>query len=816
MQIVPVGSSGWVQAPNPAASVATGAPSDVFSPTPPDPASLESRGPLLAPPEKAPAGEPPRSLVLESQASVPESGRPLEFTPLDPLRQTVFHHPDLLIARFARQMLGRSESSVVRHQDAYGPVEGCLEALQNPELADEALARLPLALGNRPPRPDVLWAVANQAREQRPAAIGLLNRWKDQGHLEFSQEVLSGPFQVIGQRLESSPGLDDRDSERDRFLEESELYEVKDRPAEVVSALVERCAARASEKDIKALSYLLDSDFSEPLGKAAAREHFEHVSTAITRYLGRGGKFEDSDVPFSLLCRLVKEFPERCDAGWVRAHLAPSLRHLDGNMGPLLTLASTEQVASLLDTALQDRPSTIADWRLTAAQRLMSEPDYRPTAEQSHWMSQFLILRPASDQMDFAAESLAVSWMSRLKSLDQEAFSQLQLPDLSGQMKPLPEALLARLEQRPSEQLLKYFDNPERLNALVCLPPEEAARLRAELKARPTFQLDLAVLLANQDRAALAEAVKTRLGTILPQEEDAGVRTFMQTLRMSLLKSPDEHGECLLRHQVALAYRPGHWMSSMRPSLTSALSEPSLDRKALLDSVSETLRAQVPGRLPELTDEQLLDFGKAVRIAEQEPEHLPGLLAAASPFVAWLPGRQDGPQVVALGSALRALEYIVVADDEWVKHCPGLRDGLGVLQQVHKIALRGGDLAGLPARAESAWLDQLRSSGPEWARTLAGVVKGKGELTEGLALLFESLPDLEEHGPLAARVAGLVDGDPVKTAEGVRAVLASDQSPDEALHRWLRGTMAGTGQLAVELDGLRPSVGGVLLRRKRT
>ncbi len=807
MRIVPLGTLN--SAPALASPTPASGPSDVFTWTPPDPASLESRGPAV---EKTPPPvvQPPTSLMLESEVSPPEQ------TPLDPLRQTAWQHPDLLVARFAHTLLSRSESPVIRRQDAYGAVEGCREAMLKPELADEALARLPAALGNHPPRQELVWAVASQAREQKPAALALLHQWKNQGHLEFSAQVLEGKFQVNGRRLEPAPPVDDRDELRDEIIREGEGLGPQPRPPEVLETLVARCAARASERDIQALGLLIaDGVSGEGPARSIAGEHFESVSTAVSRFLGRGEKFQDSEVPFQLLEILVMAYPEKCDATWAREHLAPALQTLDGSMGGLFAAARPDTTSAMVSLALEDRPSTLAGWRFTAAEQLLKDPDYVPSRQQAHWMSQFLIPRSRPDRLDDAAESLAVRWMLQFRRFDPEGFDALLLPDASGQMKPLPEAYLERLKARPAAQLGEHFQNPDTLNRLLALPDEEVSRYQQEVVARGLFKPDLALIVASGSadrRSELAPSIKAQLATVHPEEESASIRNFMQRLRQAWLRSPDEGTpESLLqRHRGAVAYNPSEWMRSMRPSLQAGAG-------ADLPGVRATLRAQKPGGLPELSDQELIAFGQAVALAEKEPRHVSELVLAASPFLGWLADRaRDSFQVIAFGSALLALQRCMGGPEyAWVKHCPNLREGLAVLQECHKLTRRGGTALGV----EQAWLNERKTSGPEWAAALGEHFHAQGKLTERMTELYERFPDFEQHGPLAARVAHLAEGNWEKTLSGLTTVLQwmnEGKSEEQALHQWAKREAVSSGHLGVDLGGLKPSVGGVLLRRKKS
>jgi hypothetical protein len=271
---------------------------------------------------------------------------------------------------------------------------------------------------------------------------------------------------------------------------------------------------------------------------------------------------------------------------------------------------------------------------------------------------------------------------------------------------------------------------------------------------------------------------------------------------------------CRNRSQIAMTLAPHKWMENMATTLRVAARQ-TADPQAVIQSAVDILRGSHP---PELTPDELMTFGTAVMLMETHPEHLAKLVTAAGPWIGWRPQalgpNKDSKQALGFGSALHVLRYCVIADDEWVKNCRSPREGAMVLGQCQKIAPTVRDWPNLLEKQEKAWLDQQTGS----VRTLGEALQRKGQLAGGLARLYEAVPELDQHLDLAVRVLSLTpdkDRAVEDTVQGLNAVLRAS-TEEEGLQTWLKGTLSASGGMAVELGGLKPSVGGVLLRRKRT
>lgn len=750
---------------------------------------------------------------------------------LDLLRQTAWFHPDPVVARMARLMVRPSGSALREYQDRFGPIEGCLAALQDPGLGPEALAGLPAALGQRPPPQAVLWALADQAREGSPAARALLTGWQDQGLLEpFAPELLEGPFQVTGKRIEASaPRPPEPDPQRDQVLQEIQSFRVAKRSLEDLETLVGRCARRGTEADLQVMRGLLEYSAGDGLSQQAIGRHFELVSGMVAGALGRGERFQDDELPHLVLLSLAHDFPDRCDAAWARDILGPALRGLPFHeaMGDVIHHVPTPALAELLDGCLEDRPSGLSDWHYDAVSTLLKREDYHPTTEQARWVSQFLLPRANPTPQDGHAQTLALGFLKRFRETDREGFASLKLPDLAGQLKPVPEALLSQLSGGLLLDQKELWSETTLLNSLLDTGRDERASLRERLAAEPeiTPSLDLlrAVGASPEEKMLLALALEQQLVRKHPSESDRSFELFLQGLRSECLRlAPGDitPEACSRRSQLAMVRLPREWMVSMTPTL-QAMAAFNRDGGEVVKGASASLRAQDPSGPPQLNPDQLLMLGAAVAIAERHPEHLPELLGAASPWLDWRAppnGGQESPSAQAFSSVLTALTHPLLQGSQWTQHCPSVKAGAAMLQHCARLepfARRNRD--SYLSNHEQAWLE--RQSG--WARSLGEGLRARGELSGGLWKVYQSFPELDRNGPTAARVLDLSARQGDSLEQGIRALgkvldgMAGGQTEEEAVKAWLSQSLGGGEGAAVRLEGARPSVGGVLLPRKR-
>lgn len=813
MQIVPLSSSGSSPMPGLAtAQTRSAGPTDVFTWTPAD-----SPGQETVEPAHAPVAPPPTSLLQEEAAP----GHPPEA--LDPLRQTAWHHPDVMVARMARLMVTPSNSAIRTYQDRFGPAEGCLQSMQDPALTDEALASLPAALGKRAPSQDMLWAVADQAREGNATARSLLGRWRDEGHLEeYPPELLTKPFQLNGKKLEPmAPRPSDLDPERDQVCQEIDQGALEERTPEHLSGLVERCALRGGDRDFKALIGLIQGDFGGP-GPAhgVVGERFDLVSGALTRALGRGQKFPDPEHALLFLHALCEGFPDRCDAAWTREHLEPALRRLPLHeaMGEVLKAAPLPALEALADSCLEDRPGTLADWRFVALSQLAGK-EHTPNLAQAKWVSQFLLPRQVGlNEQDLEAQFVAMRLLDRFRAKDPNGLNQLRLPDPAGELRPLPDALYERCLELPPLKAWAAFGQADMINRLVGRTPEQLARLREELASEPALRPEMRLVLAagatQEEKAALGQLLERQLGERQSHEHKPEFRAFLGSLRRAWLEvAPEEATSevCSARHKLALRLAPSEWMINMSPTLQSAARQ-AKDPSAVVQSAAAMLAGLTS---PDLTEEQLLTLGTAIKLVSQHSEHLAEMIGAAGPWLTFKPTRvgenKDSEEAQAFGSAMKSLRYELIAGNDWMEHCRTTRDSAMVLRGCHQIApeVRGSFLA----QAEQGWMGRQQG----WVRSLAEGLQQKGGLAKGLGELYERVPNLDQHGPLAVRLLGMTDGleDAIQGLRKVQGFLAEGKSEAEAITAWLGGKLGGETGLAVDLGGLKPSVGGVLLRRKR-
>ncbi len=741
--------------------------------------------------------------------------------PLDPLRQAAWRQPDPVLARLARLMTlesSRPVSPVLSMQDRGGPVTGCLEALRSSSTRSEALSRLPQALGSEPPRLDVRWAVGRLAREGDPGALSLLHRW--------SQEVPATP--------EPCPP----DPQRDLAVAESwNMTGGWMPPIDQIPEMIEGCARRASPADLAFLAMLCwrTPHPDHAAWKKALSDQLPAVTGAVSAGLSQGHDHAGNPEPaLTLLNHLRKEFPEACGPDWVKGHLAPALRTLperDEITPALFDQFPVDAGRALLGEVMQERPSGLSGWRLELLGALHENHEFMPTPGEARWLSQWLLPRPLPDIDDRAAEAISVKLLARFGDAHPQEFAKLQLPDRALNTRPLPEAYLERLLHRPAGHADHLASVSRELGRVALLSPERRAeladQLAADFAAGRSLEGDVRLPLLDCDLGAqrdLASRLLPGLAERQPGEESNQVfRSQLEGLRRAWLEgevSDVSASDRSLRHAAALHSAPGHWMALLKPALGGWAQE----LEAGGEAPQAIERAQVAlGRQGKLNGTEMLDVAVAVLLCQANPPRLLDVLERIPPaYLATIsvpPLSSGSAQDFALSSIACELRDQIGQAPELVSHCRDLTQSAALLN--HAAAL---NQSGQEATRQAV-VERSREKGPPEAAALVAELDRQGVLREGLSAFTSCTPELERHANLAL---GLLQkstrsesGERIEEASGafreVLSLIGEGHTEESALQVVLARSLGmTTGGTAVDLDGPRPSVGGILLRRRRS
>lgn len=714
----------------------------------------------------------------------------------------------------------RPASVVLTLQDRSGPVTGCLQALRSTTASTqkEALSRLTQALGNESPAPDVLWVVGRLAREGVPGAAALMQRW--------SEVVPAAP----------SPGPPD--PERDRAVSESwNMTGGWMPPVEQIPAMVERCALRASSADLDLLAMLCwrTPHPDHAAWKEALGDQLPAVTRAVSEGLRQGHDHDANPGPaLTLLNYLPREFPEACGPDWVKTHLAPALRTLpedDQIAQALFDDFPTDSGHALLGELMRERPSALTGWRLSFLTSLSQNSEFVPTSGEAVWLSQWLLPRPASDANDQVAEATSVQLLARFGEAHPEEFSRLQLPDNNLTSRALPQAYLERLLQRPPGSGGHLASVSGALARVTGLSPERRGEIRDQLVADfasgRSLEGDVRLPLLDGDpgaRRELAARLLPGLAQKQPGEDlNEAYRSQLNKLRQAWLKGEPQAvspSDLLLRHEAAMLAAPARWMEVMEPALRGWTQE--LEARGEAPQAIERARAAL-GRQGVLEGSEMLDVGAAVLLCQGHPSRLLELVQGIEPAslarLSAAPIGSNSPHDYALWSTTDDLRNQIKAP-ELVSACHTLPRSAALLGHTAALYPSGEE----PAR--QALVARFQEEGPPESAALVVELDRQGVLKEGLSALVATAPNLDQHAELALRLLQRAThsepGERVaETSRDLRQALeliSQGQTEDSAFQDVLARKLgkASAGGPAVDLGGPRPSIGGILMPRRRT
>jgi hypothetical protein len=610
-------------------------------------------------------------------------------------------------------------------------------------------------------------------------------------------------------------------------------------PTDQIPQMVERCSRRASPADLAFLAMLCwrTPHPDHASWKKALSDQLPAVAGAVSAGLRQGlDHAGDPEPALTLLNHLPREFPEGCGPDWVKGHLAPALRTLPAReeiTARLFDDFPTDSGHALLGEIIEERPSVLSGWRLDLLDSLRQNPEFMPTPAEARWLSQWLLPRPLPDDNDRASEAFSVELLARFGNAHPKELAHLELPDRALATRPLPEAYLERLLSRPAGGADHLASVSQELARVASLSAERhtelADQLVADFTAGRSLEGDVRLPLLDCDEGARRELA----GRLMPglvqsqpgEERNQVFQSQLSGLRRAWLES--EVGEVsasdrLLRHAAAMQVAPGQWMELMGPALQGWAAE--LETRGEASDAIERARAAL-GRQGELTGSEMLDVGVATLLCQGHPsrflEILTGVQPAYMASVSATPIGSGSAQDFALSSITRDFRNQLMETPQLVSNCRSLSEAAALLGHTATMHPSGLDTT------RQGLVKRYFEEGPPEAAALVAELDRQGVLSEGLPAFAACTQELDRHANLALgllqRATSSEPGERIKEASvafrEVLLLVGEGHSEESAMQTVLArnlGVSTSTGGSMIDLAGPRPSIGGIMLPRRRT